>query len=406
MRTVGTIVALVLMTFGAGAQTLDFSGKVSVQGWWYPESPLFPEQRPGTAGLIVEPTLYGEVGERVSFTFSPFYRYDSADSQRTHGDLREAYLLTFGEWGETAWELRLGLDRVFWGVAESHNVVDVVNQVDFVEHPRNRPKLGQPMAHLTFSGDWGVAETFLLPYFRERSFPGRSGRPRSSLPIDENASYESDAEERHVDYAFRYTHSLGALDFGLSSFIGTNREPSFILSPGQSPSSSTTLVPHYEQIRQFGVDAQVTTGAWLYKMEAMHRSGARNLLGQEEDYQALVLGLEHTLYAVFGSTMDLTVFAEWLYDDRGARSTSIWANDLFFAGTLTFNDAEDTRLVASLLNDLRHDYRLLTLQFERRLSDSWLMRLEMITVLSSDPQELSWGARRDSFLGFDVSYSF
>ena len=73
-------------------------------------------------------------------------------------DLREAYLLMHGDWGESFWELRLGLDRVFWGVAELHNLVDIVNQLDLVEHPRDRPKLGQPMAHLTVSGDWGIAE--------------------------------------------------------------------------------------------------------------------------------------------------------------------------------------------------------------------------------------------------------
>ena len=109
-------------------------------------------------------------------------------------------------------ELRLGFDRVFWGVAELHNLVDIVNQVDLVEHPRDRPKLGQPMAHLTISGDWGVAESFLLPWHRKRAFPGRFGRHRSRYPIDDDALYESGAEERHVDFAFRYGNAVGPLD--------------------------------------------------------------------------------------------------------------------------------------------------------------------------------------------------
>ena len=117
--------------------------------------------------------------------------------------------MTYGDWGENSRELRLGLDRVFWGVAELHNLVDIVNQLDLVDHPRNRPKLGQPMAHLTISGDWGVAESFLLPYHRKRTFPGRSGRLRSSWLIDETALYESGAEERHVDFAARYSNAVG-----------------------------------------------------------------------------------------------------------------------------------------------------------------------------------------------------
>ena len=309
--------------------------------------------------------------------------------------------MTFGEWGENSWEIRLGFDRVFWGVAEVHNLVDIVNQVDLVEHPRDRPKLGQPMAHLTMSGGWGVAEAFLLPYHRKRTFPGPRGRHRSGYPIDDDALYESGAEERRVDLAFRYSNTVGPLDFGLSAFAGTSREPVFLPTGRAGP-----LIPYYERIRQFGVDAQLTTEPWLYKMEAIRRGGARNLRGREEDYSALILGLERTLYALFGSGTDLTVLAEWLYDGRGRRATTVWQNDLFVSGSLAFNDVQDTRLVAGLLGDLRHDYRALNMELKRRLSDSWTVRLEGVATLSADPKDLTYSGRRDSFAGVDFTFSF
>ena len=409
MRFRGAIAALVFMAVvGAQAQALEFSGDLSLQGRWYPQSPAFPGQRSGTAGLVVQPTLYGEVAQRASFTVTGLYRYDSADSQRTHADLREAYLLVYGNRDGNSWELRLGLDQAFWGVAEAHNLVDIVNQVDLVEHPRNRPKLGQPMVRLTISGDWGLAESFLLPYHRKRTFPGRSGRHRPGRPIEEDAVYESGAEERHVDFAFRYGHTVDSLDFGLSAFAGTSREPVFLAGrqSGPLPAIDAPLVPYYEQIRQFGVDAQLTTEPWLYKLEAIRRSGARNLLGQEEDYSALILGVERTLYALFGSQADLTFFAEWLYDGRGRRAASVWANDYFIAGSLAFNDVQGTELVASILGDLRHDYRALSLELKRRLSDSWTMRLEGFANWSVDPEDLAYDGRRDSFLGLDLTFSF
>ena len=409
MRLGGTMAALALVTAAdAQAQNLDFSGDVSLPARWYPQSPAFPGQRSSTGGLVVEPTLYVEASPRTSFTFTPFYRYDSADAQRTHADVREAYLLMYGDWGENAWELRLGLDRVFWGVAELHNLVDIVNQLDLVEHPRDRPKLGQPMAHLTIFGDWGVVESFLLPYHRQRTFPGTSGRLRSGRLIDENAVYESGAEQRHVDVAVRYSNSVSLLDFGLTAFVGTSRDPSFLASHQSEPwpAIDAHLIPYYEQIRQFGVDAQLTTGPWLYKMEAIHRSGARNLVGQEEDYRAFILGLERTRYGLLGSATDLTLLAEWLYDDRGRRATSVWANDLFIAGFLAFNDVQSTGLVAGILGDLSHDFRALNLELNRRLSQSWSMRLETIVNLSADPEDLTYDGRRDSFLGVDFTYSF
>ncbi|MDE2812049.1 MAG: hypothetical protein OXM01_03440 [Gemmatimonadota bacterium] len=409
MRLGAAIAAPVLLVAAcAEAQTLDVSGDLSLQGRWYPQSPAFPEQRSSTGGLVFEPTLYADVAETTSFTLTAFYRYDSADSQRTHADLREAYVLTYGDWGETSWELRLGVDRVFWGVAELHNLVDIVNQVDLVEHPRDRPKLGQPMAHLTITGDWGIAESFVLPYHRKRTFPGRTGRHRSGHPIGDDARYERGGEERQVDFAFRYGNAVDLLDFGLSAFVGTSRVPAFLAShqSGPSPATAAPLIPYYEQIRQLGVDAQLTTEPWLYKLEAIYRSRARNLLGREEDYGAFIFGLERTLYAVFESREDLTVLAEWHHDGRGRRATSAYDNDLFIAGALAFNDVPGTELVAGILGDLRHDYRALSMELKRRLSAGWSMRLEGIAILSADPQDLTYDGRRDSYLGAEFTYGF
>ena len=195
---------------------------------------------------------------------------------------------------------------------------------------------------------------------------------------------------------------------GLSAFAGTSREPS-LLASHQSHRPSTTdspLTACYEQIRQFGVDAQLTTEPWLYKTEAIHRSGARNLLGQKEDYSAFIFGVESTLYALFDSDADLTLLAEWHYDERGERATSVWANDLFVAGFLAFNDVDGTTLVAGILTDLRHDYRSLSVELKRRLSDNWSIRWEGIANLSADPQDLTYSGRRDSFMGVGLTYSF
>ena len=125
MRFRGPIAALAFVAAGAEAQDIDFSGDLSLQGRWYLESPAFPGQLSTFGGVVAEPTQYAESAGGTNFTFTPFYRYDSADSQRTHADVREAYMLTYGDWGESAWELRLVVDRVFWGVAELNNLVDI-----------------------------------------------------------------------------------------------------------------------------------------------------------------------------------------------------------------------------------------------------------------------------------------
>lgn len=409
MRCTGAIAALVLLAAtGPEARALDLSGDLSLQPRAYPESPAFSGQRSSTVGAVLEPTLHGELTPNTSFTFTPLYRHDSADSRRTHADLREAYLLTFGEWGENSWQFRLGVDRVFWGVAEVHNLVDIVNQIDLVEHPRDRPKLGQPMMHLAVTGDWGLAEAFVLPYHRKRTFPGRSGRLRAGRLIEDDAVYESGAEERHVDVALRYSLAAGRLDLSLSAFSGTSREPRFVVDAQGATSlgMDAPLLPYYEQIRQYGLEAQFTTEPVLLKAEVICRHGAANLLGEEEDYGAFIVGLERTLYALFDSPYDLTVLGEWLYDERGSRATSAWQNDVYLTGFLAFNDVQGTELIAGLLADLRHNSRTLNLEFKRRLAGNWSMRLEAFANLNTDRNDLTYDGRRDSFAGAEIIFSF
>ena len=117
--------------------------------------------------------------DRRSVTFSPFLRVDSADSQRTHADLREFFFSTVGD----DWDLHIGAKRVFWGVTEFHHLVDIVNQTDLVENLDTEDKLGQPLVHLSLIRDWGVLDLMLLSGFSERTFPGPDGRLRVPFKI-------------------------------------------------------------------------------------------------------------------------------------------------------------------------------------------------------------------------------
>ena len=426
----GVLVVAAEAWAGTGDIEHSFSGRYTLESRWYPQSPAYPGQRSHATGFVLEPTLFLEDPEGRSFTLTAFFRGDAADSRRTHADLREAYLLLFGELDDGEWEARLGIDRVFWGVAELYNPVNIVNQSDLVEHPDGKTKLGQPMAHLTFSGGWGTAELFALPWHRERTFPGRHGRLRSALVVDPDlVEYESGARERRLDLAARYTHSFGPLDLGLSLFDGTSREPSLrpasprpVLGPDGAPAVDprtgapilvpTALAPYYPRIRQLGLDGQLTAESLLLKLEAIHRTGAPNLpsprrpLGEEEDYTAFVVGGEYTIYSPFESNADLSLLGEWHRDDRGRRSTHQFQNDVFLAARAAFNDVASTEVTAAIVADTDYGSRTMSVEFSRRLSDEWSLRLEataMLDIDEADPIRPTW---RDSFVGVELTYGF
>jgi len=408
------LLPLLAATARAADIVVEFSGELGLETRVYPGGALHAGQRAHASGATIAPTLYAEDEEGRSVSISPFFRYDAADPQRTHADLREAYLLLFGEAGEGEWELRLGVDRVAWGVAELRNPVDIVNQTDLVEHPDEKTKLGQPMAHATWSADWGALELFLMPWHRERTYPGRKGRLRSRLVVDRSkTTWESAAERRHLDWAARYSGSFGPVDLGLSYFDGQSREP--FLRPAPGGADGPVLAPHYGKIRQAGLDMQVTTGPWLLKLEAIRRMGAHRARaddpfgpGEKEDYGAWAAGGEYGFYGVFGSAADLTLLAEWHRDGRGAgRATNAYENDLFLAARLALNDVESTEFTVSLVEDLARSGRVLGFEAKRRLNDRLSLKLEGIAFAGIDREgDILSDLRRDGFVALNLVYGF
>ncbi len=403
-------------------ELIELSGRLSTEARLYPGSPVHPGQRSHASGFAAEATAYIEDDDGTSFTFTPFYRYDAGDPDRTHADVRDAYLLMYGDLGDDEWELRLGVDRVFWGVVESRPLVDIVNQTDLVEHPNEKTKLGQPMVHVTWSGDWGALELFGLTGHRARTFPGRHGRLRPALLIDhDRISYESSAEEWHVDLAGRFSGSFGPLDVGLSVFDGTSREPTMLPTPVcadfMNP-ACTVLAPYYETIRQYGLDAQITTGQWLLKLEAIHRAGAQNrrpdptlrpgepFRYEEEDYAAFITGVEYTINQVWESDADLSLIAEWAHDERGERATNAFESDVLLAARLGLNDEYDTQFTVSSLESLEYSSRAISAEFKHRLSDSWSLHVEGLAYAEIDEKDVMYDVRRDSFIEVNLDYSF
>ena len=375
--------------FGAEA---ELSGFVAAETRIFPEAPQFADQddRRLEPSAILQPELR-LFWDRERLTFIPFFRYDPADHEgRTHGDIRE--LSVYVERDD--WDLTVGLGKVFWGVAESRHLVDIVNQSDLVEDLDGEDKLGQPMVNVTLLRDWGTLGLFVLPGFRERTFPGDSARLRGPLQIDtDNPIYESAAEERRIDAALRYAHTLGDWDFGLSYFHGTSREPELIQAV--APDGRPVLRPRYEVIDQFGLDLQATLDSWLWKLEAIHRSG------QGTPFFAATGGFEYTLFGIRDSAADLGLLLEYHYDGRKADAPSTtFDNDIFVGTRLALNDEAATEFLAGAIVDQREQDTLIFLEAERRITETWFAEVEAQVFLN--PSASSQALRDDSHLTMRV----
>ena len=284
------------------------------------------------------------------------------------------------------------------GVTESRHLVNVLNQVDQVENIDEEDYLGQPMINLTIQKDIGRFSFYALPYFRERTFAGNEGRLRSTIVVDEDdAEYESGAEEWHTDFAIRYSHYLGDWDVGASYFYGTGREPTLTLND-----TATRLIPHYDIINQVGIDVQYTNDEWLWKFEGIVREG------QGDTFAATVVGFEYTYFQFRNSDADFGILLEHLFDDRDDTGAPVTAleNDVFIGARYTLNDIQDTMLLAGGIVDLEDESYSLRMEAERRIGDSVKVELEGQIFSNSRDSSLTAAFKDDDFIQLSISQYF
>lgn len=385
-----------LATVAAPAPAAELSGYVAAEVRLFPHAPLFAGQRDQDLSLAAEPEWYqGWNDGRDSVLFVPFARLDSADSERTHADVRDLLWTHAGD----GFTLRAGVGRVFWGVTESQHLIDIVNQTDLVEDVDGEEKLGQPMLDLTLIGGWGDLDLFVLPWFRERTFPGRHGRLRTDPPVDTGSPvYESSRERRHVDLAVRWSQAAGPFDIGISHFHGTAREPLLVPVPG--PGGALSIVPRYDVIDQTGLDLQATLGEWLWKLEVLRRAG------QGPAYVAATGGFEYTFVGFAGGRADVGVLAEYLYDERADTAAIPFEADVFLGVRVAANDAAGTAVLAGVIQDVGGDGTVFSLEASRRIDDRWTISLEARGWTGIPPGNALYPLREDDYIQFTFSRYF
>jgi len=439
-KSLVAVLSLIISTSSFAA--IDLSGLVGLETRYFIQTPVDSEQTDEQVSLNFRPELYWE-GDDQSVLFKPYVRLDSVDSNRSHFDIREAIYSTYHD----TFELKVGIGKVFWGVTETLNLVDVVNQNDAIDRFDENEKLGQPMFHFSTFSDWGNVELLILPFFRPVIFPGdktrfrptpivlsalntigRSngiGPPYIDIRIDNSdPTYEAKNDESHIDLASRWTNSIENWDLGVSWFNGTSRDPSFnvsidsdVLSTGQ-----VTLKPFYPLINQFGIDTQYIYDDWILKLESINRSGDKI-----KNYTAFVTGFEYNFYGIQDSMVDIGMIVEYAWDSRDkiknlnenmsnledikrqieSNNLSINRNNISVASRFTFNDAESSELLIGTNQNL--DYkgsRTIFIDISTRVGESTKISANATFIWSDDPFDPGYMFRQDDYIQVTAEYYF
>lgn len=324
--------------------------------------------------------------DNSNFVFKPYLRVDQHDPKRTHFDLREAYWAYFAD----NWDFKGGFLKVYWGRLEFSNIVDVINQDDFVDNQDE--KLGQPMAKFSWVLDQGILDVYLLTGFRERTFPGADGRLRLPILVDDDASRFENDMIYGLDFALRWVQPVGDLwEVAVSHFHGMSREPTFSFDFNFS---NPHLIPVYEQIDQTGLEAEMLYEGWAFKFEAI------NVFGQGDRFYAVAGGLEYTWGDIFGTGNDLTWVFERIHDSREKDSPGFLERDYVLGARWAANDEAGTEGLFGMLYDPQTKERLAMLEGSRRLGAKWKVFLRASVVMEKDKapveqQDLTLAEQRD-----------
>jgi hypothetical protein len=382
---------IVPLAFG---EEVKYSGEVAFEYRYFEKDSQYNDENKSDPSIVLKPEAsYSWDSDRKVVSFIPFYRINSLDDQREHGDIRE--LSFVGAWDTI--ELRAGISKVYWGVTENQHLVDIVNQTDFVESISFEEKLGQPMVNVTYITDYGNFDYFLLPLFRERTFPGEDGRFRAALIIDtDNPVYEDEQKERHIDHAFRWSHYYESFEWAFSYFKGTDREPIF-----QFNNAGTKIIPYYRQVEQYGLELQYNYESWLLKTEAVRRVDQFN-----EYFLAYTTGFEYT-FSNIHEGMDIGILYELNRDGR-AQDSPIGLDQTSFVGSrVALNDEDSAEFLAGvILNNRKND--LISFRFEgsRRINQNWKGEIEFNII--QDPPEASVfkQVEDDDYIQLALSYFY
>ena len=368
-----------------GNENIDTRLSLGIETRYFKNSPKWVGQSSANFQTSVEGffEIFYSLDSNHSVTINPFFRKDGIDENRDLLDIREGYWL----FESNPIEVLVGVNTVFWGVSESINLVDVINQTDAGDFSGDQ-KLGQPMINLKFLPEYGTFSIYLLPYFRERSFSGNEGRFRGPTEIEKDESeFESSVALRNLDVALRYSHYIGDADFGLSYFTGTSREP-LILS-----NSAAGLFPYYGQISQTGLDFQYTYVDLLFKTEVIVRDGF------SETYTAAVSGFEYNFYQILDSDSDFSFLFEYQHDSRSKQEPQTLSDQDIFAGyRITLNDMSDSSFLGGTIYDTSRYNSTTFLEYETRVYENFTLQVSVTEFSGAQTSDPSYIFDSDDFI--------
>jgi len=416
-----SFLAMVLILFpfwGKIAWGIDHDLKIetSVQFFVFPY-PGKGDQDEFVSSVQVKPDLALFFSESLQLTVAPRFRVGITDPEYHLFSPDDIYL----EYVRESYEFRFGYQTFFWGTVESANIVDILNQEDYIGDFFDPDKLGEPSLRARFLIGENRFDFFQFFYFTPAPIPGKVNRFNffdGTRNISGDAIYTHSAKRFRQQFALRWERTFGSADVGLSYFNGYEKFPIIFLAPGEE----NAQVFYYE-MQQAGVDLQMSLGNWLIKGETLFQeTGAAGILDRSrllpngavvtqnlvpEDHAALVGGVEYTFFGVLGNS-DLGMLGEYLYDSEqslDAVAFRPFQNDLFMGFRWSRNNSGDGEILWGVTLDLKEQSQIWRVEYSERFFER-IKLMVRADIIDADPKDPISGFNNDDRFSWELLYVF
>ena len=242
------------------------------------------------------------------------------DSSRTFFDIKKFnYNVRHG-----LVDFLVGVNVLHWGVTETRNLVDVVNQRNYATDYRGFDKLGQPMFMIGAKlAELGRLELGYMPYFREVRIAESRAYPGFPIAITESL-IDGESQQRTDDFFLRWEGSVENLDIGLAYIDIVQRIPNlnFQLTFVSQSDIDLRLIADHERQDGFLLDLQYLIGEWGLKFEGV--DGNSQDVG---DFFQYAVGAEYALYDVGVDSLDIRLSLEYYNDSRENGASLLFLED-------------------------------------------------------------------------------
>ena len=303
------------------------------------------------------------------FVFNGKALIDYDDKERRYFDANDLYYKHNFENSD----LLIGRNTRFWGAMEFYNHTDNFNTKDWRDNPFDYDsKLGAN--NIAYTHYFENSEFSLIAKVHETGQKIQDKKSVNSfLPPNYNDRLETQENKNRPTLYLKYSASAEEMQLDYSVIYQNGYDEQRYLAPvGQELRQHAYLV---DKVMGY---ATLVNGETIYKTEVAYTKSDDDRVS---DYSQFSVGLEHTLYGVWGKS-DLGLLAEYYkysaYEDSklGAKEFgNLFADDVTLGFRLSVNDSADSDVLGGVAIDRKSKEKIIFMEYNTRLLEKYKLKL-------------------------------